>query len=265
MPRGPVRHDLLVKPAHPDGTATLPATEPQSKAGTGDKPETTHCLHPLTSSHLGPWRSFALSLLSLDMSSLYFVLLLSQQQHNKKIPHQRKGRYQRNVYGERHRGICCYFYWNVTHLIAGLSCLHQEQRSLGHQLVVMSNWAQKVSRYLVDGVLILSIAEPELWTVFQSPYIFLWYVLQWVNQLLSPVCVCLCHSSLNRGLRDGTKCAIVTPAVVFLQTEVACVLCNVVEQKSAQTNDEPMCHSRTFLSRSLSSLTLLDLNPSPCR
>ncbi|XP_077960571.1 apoptosis-stimulating of p53 protein 2a isoform X2 [Gasterosteus aculeatus] len=34
MPRGPVRHDLLVKPAHPDGTATLPATEPQSKAGT---------------------------------------------------------------------------------------------------------------------------------------------------------------------------------------------------------------------------------------
>uniref|UniRef100_G3NZ77 Tumor protein p53 binding protein, 2a n=1 Tax=Gasterosteus aculeatus aculeatus TaxID=481459 RepID=G3NZ77_GASAC len=38
MPRGPVRHDLLVKPAHPDGTATLPATEPQSKAGTGLQP-----------------------------------------------------------------------------------------------------------------------------------------------------------------------------------------------------------------------------------
>ncbi|KAM8860184.1 apoptosis-stimulating of p53 protein 2a isoform 3-T4 [Spinachia spinachia] len=38
MPRGPVRHDLLVKSAHPDGTATLPAHEPQSKAGTGLHP-----------------------------------------------------------------------------------------------------------------------------------------------------------------------------------------------------------------------------------
>uniref|UniRef100_A0A3P9DQS8 Tumor protein p53 binding protein, 2a n=1 Tax=Maylandia zebra TaxID=106582 RepID=A0A3P9DQS8_9CICH len=36
MPRGPARHDLLVKPAYPDGTATLPAHEPQSKVGTGD-------------------------------------------------------------------------------------------------------------------------------------------------------------------------------------------------------------------------------------
>ncbi|XP_034041535.1 apoptosis-stimulating of p53 protein 2a isoform X2 [Thalassophryne amazonica] len=35
MPRGPVRHDLLVKPAYPDGTATLPIQDPQSKAGTG--------------------------------------------------------------------------------------------------------------------------------------------------------------------------------------------------------------------------------------
>ncbi|KAM6922630.1 apoptosis-stimulating of p53 protein 2a isoform 2-T2 [Lycodopsis pacificus] len=35
MPRGPVRHDLLVKPAYPDGTATLPVHDPQSKAGTG--------------------------------------------------------------------------------------------------------------------------------------------------------------------------------------------------------------------------------------
>ncbi|XP_026165170.1 apoptosis-stimulating of p53 protein 2a isoform X2 [Mastacembelus armatus] len=34
MPRGPVRHDMLVKPAYPDGTATLPAHDPQSKAGT---------------------------------------------------------------------------------------------------------------------------------------------------------------------------------------------------------------------------------------
>uniref|UniRef100_A0A8D0ABU2 Tumor protein p53 binding protein, 2a n=1 Tax=Sander lucioperca TaxID=283035 RepID=A0A8D0ABU2_SANLU len=33
MPRGPMRHDLLVKPAYPDGTATLPAHDPQSKAG----------------------------------------------------------------------------------------------------------------------------------------------------------------------------------------------------------------------------------------
>uniref|UniRef100_A0A8D3BKL8 Tumor protein p53 binding protein, 2a n=1 Tax=Scophthalmus maximus TaxID=52904 RepID=A0A8D3BKL8_SCOMX len=38
MPRGPVRHDLLVKPAYPDGTATLPAHDPQSKAvGTNPK------------------------------------------------------------------------------------------------------------------------------------------------------------------------------------------------------------------------------------
>ncbi|KAM4607198.1 apoptosis-stimulating of p53 protein 2a isoform 2-T2 [Polymixia lowei] len=35
MPRGPVRHELLVKPAYPDGTATLPAHDPQSKANTG--------------------------------------------------------------------------------------------------------------------------------------------------------------------------------------------------------------------------------------
>ncbi|XP_070696533.1 apoptosis-stimulating of p53 protein 2a isoform X2 [Pempheris klunzingeri] len=38
MPRGPVRHDLLVKPAYPDGTATLPTHDPQSKAGTGLQP-----------------------------------------------------------------------------------------------------------------------------------------------------------------------------------------------------------------------------------
>ncbi|XP_033468953.1 apoptosis-stimulating of p53 protein 2a isoform X5 [Epinephelus lanceolatus] len=38
MPRGPVRHDLLVKPAYPDGTATLPAHDPQSKASTGHQP-----------------------------------------------------------------------------------------------------------------------------------------------------------------------------------------------------------------------------------
>ncbi|XP_037637949.1 apoptosis-stimulating of p53 protein 2a isoform X4 [Sebastes umbrosus] len=38
MPRGPVRHDLLVKPAYPDGTATLPAHDPQSKASTGLQP-----------------------------------------------------------------------------------------------------------------------------------------------------------------------------------------------------------------------------------
>ncbi|XP_053291633.1 apoptosis-stimulating of p53 protein 2 isoform X1 [Pleuronectes platessa] len=40
MPRGPVRHDLLVKPAYPDGTATLPAHEPQSKAGAGPESNT---------------------------------------------------------------------------------------------------------------------------------------------------------------------------------------------------------------------------------
>lgn len=38
MPRGPVRHDLLVKPAYPDGTATLPAHDPQSKASPGLQP-----------------------------------------------------------------------------------------------------------------------------------------------------------------------------------------------------------------------------------
>ncbi|TKS85659.1 Apoptosis-stimulating of p53 protein 1 [Collichthys lucidus] len=38
MPRGPVRHDMLVKPAYPDGTATLPSNNPQSKAGTGLQP-----------------------------------------------------------------------------------------------------------------------------------------------------------------------------------------------------------------------------------
>ncbi|XP_035519157.1 apoptosis-stimulating of p53 protein 2a isoform X3 [Morone saxatilis] len=39
MPRGPVRHDLLVKPAYPDGTATLPVHDPQSKAGTAGAKE----------------------------------------------------------------------------------------------------------------------------------------------------------------------------------------------------------------------------------
>ncbi|KAM9727967.1 apoptosis-stimulating of p53 protein 2-like isoform 3-T3 [Menidia menidia] len=34
LPRGPARHDLLVKPAYPDGTVTLPAQDPPSKAGT---------------------------------------------------------------------------------------------------------------------------------------------------------------------------------------------------------------------------------------
>ncbi|XP_056147635.1 apoptosis-stimulating of p53 protein 2a isoform X2 [Lampris incognitus] len=38
MPRGPVRHELLVKPAYPDGTATLPAHDPQGKAHTGLQP-----------------------------------------------------------------------------------------------------------------------------------------------------------------------------------------------------------------------------------
>uniref|UniRef100_A0A671YLT8 Tumor protein p53 binding protein, 2a n=1 Tax=Sparus aurata TaxID=8175 RepID=A0A671YLT8_SPAAU len=45
MPRGPVRHDPLVKPAYPDGTATLPSQDPQSKAGTGEQPEATHHLN----------------------------------------------------------------------------------------------------------------------------------------------------------------------------------------------------------------------------
>ncbi|XP_034008074.1 apoptosis-stimulating of p53 protein 2a isoform X1 [Trematomus bernacchii] len=38
MPRGQVRHELLVKPAYPDGTATLPAHDPQSKSGPGLQP-----------------------------------------------------------------------------------------------------------------------------------------------------------------------------------------------------------------------------------
>lgn len=49
MPRGPVRHDLLVKPAYPDGTATLPAHDPQNKASTGEQPEMIYCLQPLIS------------------------------------------------------------------------------------------------------------------------------------------------------------------------------------------------------------------------
>ncbi|KAM9365597.1 apoptosis-stimulating of p53 protein 2a isoform 2-T2 [Pholidichthys leucotaenia] len=38
MPRGPVRHELLVKPAYPDGTTTLPTYDLQAKAGTGLQP-----------------------------------------------------------------------------------------------------------------------------------------------------------------------------------------------------------------------------------
>uniref|UniRef100_A0A672FH30 Tumor protein p53 binding protein, 2a n=1 Tax=Salarias fasciatus TaxID=181472 RepID=A0A672FH30_SALFA len=41
MPRGPVRHDLLVKPAYPDGTATLPGPDPQIKTGTGEQERDT--------------------------------------------------------------------------------------------------------------------------------------------------------------------------------------------------------------------------------
>lgn len=44
MPRGQMRHDLPVKPTYPDGTATLPVQDPQSKAGTGEQPETTHSI-----------------------------------------------------------------------------------------------------------------------------------------------------------------------------------------------------------------------------
>uniref|UniRef100_A0A8C6URL2 Tumor protein p53 binding protein, 2a n=1 Tax=Neogobius melanostomus TaxID=47308 RepID=A0A8C6URL2_9GOBI len=45
MPRGPVRNELLVKPAYPDGTATLPTHDHQGKAGTGkrhSRGESTH-------------------------------------------------------------------------------------------------------------------------------------------------------------------------------------------------------------------------------
>ncbi|XP_011601605.1 apoptosis-stimulating of p53 protein 2 isoform X2 [Takifugu rubripes] len=38
MPRGQVRQDPLVKPAYPDGTATLPAHDPRSHSGTGLQP-----------------------------------------------------------------------------------------------------------------------------------------------------------------------------------------------------------------------------------
>uniref|UniRef100_A0A1A8MX29 Tumor protein p53 binding protein, 2 n=1 Tax=Nothobranchius pienaari TaxID=704102 RepID=A0A1A8MX29_9TELE len=38
MPRGQVRHDVLVKPTYPDGTATLPANDLQTKAETGLQP-----------------------------------------------------------------------------------------------------------------------------------------------------------------------------------------------------------------------------------
>uniref|UniRef100_A0A4W5JLT5 Tumor protein p53 binding protein, 2a n=1 Tax=Hucho hucho TaxID=62062 RepID=A0A4W5JLT5_9TELE len=54
MPRGPVRHELLVKPAaYPDGTATLPAhPEPQDKANTGETVIPTFPISPLPSSLL---------------------------------------------------------------------------------------------------------------------------------------------------------------------------------------------------------------------
>ncbi|XP_054885594.1 apoptosis-stimulating of p53 protein 2a isoform X2 [Poeciliopsis prolifica] len=38
LPRGPSRHDLLVKPGYPDGTATLPGSDSQSKASSGLQP-----------------------------------------------------------------------------------------------------------------------------------------------------------------------------------------------------------------------------------
>uniref|UniRef100_A0A4W6DRP5 Tumor protein p53 binding protein, 2a n=1 Tax=Lates calcarifer TaxID=8187 RepID=A0A4W6DRP5_LATCA len=51
MPRGPVRHDLLIKPAYPDGTATLPAHDPQSKNHTVSE----HEMKLITSSICGLW------------------------------------------------------------------------------------------------------------------------------------------------------------------------------------------------------------------
>ncbi|XP_023183375.1 apoptosis-stimulating of p53 protein 2 isoform X1 [Xiphophorus maculatus] len=38
LPRGPSRHELLVKPGYPDGTATLPGSDSQSKASAGLQP-----------------------------------------------------------------------------------------------------------------------------------------------------------------------------------------------------------------------------------
>ncbi|XP_067375786.1 apoptosis-stimulating of p53 protein 2a isoform X4 [Channa argus] len=55
MPRGPVRHELLVKPSYPDGTATLPAHDPQSKGGTGaEEPGMPGCDVTLSSEGLQP-------------------------------------------------------------------------------------------------------------------------------------------------------------------------------------------------------------------
>lgn len=79
--------------------------------------------------------------------------------------------------------FCFFFNWHVIRL----SCLQQEQKRLGHLLVAMSLWAQKVASYLLDGVLWPVIAEPEYHNLlFHSPDIFwknFWYALQWVNQL----------------------------------------------------------------------------------
>lgn len=44
MPRGQLRHELLVKPTYPDGTSTLPAPErtiPELKPSTGKEPLNT--------------------------------------------------------------------------------------------------------------------------------------------------------------------------------------------------------------------------------
>lgn len=38
MPRGPLRHELLVKPAYPDGTSTLPMQEVQARGSPGGVP-----------------------------------------------------------------------------------------------------------------------------------------------------------------------------------------------------------------------------------
>lgn len=65
MPRGPVRHELLVKPAvYPDGTVNMPAQpDPQGKANTGETVTLTlthvHFTFPLSLLPSWPWQTFA--------------------------------------------------------------------------------------------------------------------------------------------------------------------------------------------------------------
>lgn len=96
-------------------------------------------------------------------------------------------------------GMFCFFWGGFFLLKCDKTVLppQQEQRTLGHLLVVMSLWAQKVASYLLDGVLWSSIAEPNhhnLLSTFSQECLLCFAV----SEL--PLCVSLCailHISLH--------------------------------------------------------------------